>query len=166
MKCLDCGNEKMRSACIGSRCISCWLETMCCCGHEPRRGNADCERCALLRRLNSVTKERDEYMKSLAESIGVDMESYALPAAHGNDPLRWSVLIAERLTVLGVFQPKTPVMQRPSTGHPAAAYRCGICGGLVHYDGTPPEPDCWPNSWRTNRKPKEETAPNGMQPGG
>ena len=29
---------------------------------------------------------------------------------------------------------------RPSTGHPEVPteYRCRICGGLVHYDGTPP----------------------------
>jgi hypothetical protein len=33
---------------------------------------------------------------------------------------------------------------RPSTGHPACEYRCGICGGLVHFDDTPPNLNCQP----------------------
>lgn len=34
---------------------------------------------------------------------------------------------------------------RPSTGHPEATCdrRCNICGGLVHFDGTPPVPGNW-----------------------
>lgn len=34
-------------------------------------------------------------------------------------------------------------MARPSTGHPACEHRCNICGGVVHYDGTPPVPGNW-----------------------
>ncbi len=32
-------------------------------------------------------------------------------------------------------------MPRPSTGHPdrPCEYRCNICGGIVHYDGTAPK---------------------------
>lgn len=34
---------------------------------------------------------------------------------------------------------------RPSTVHPETPdeHRCNICGGLVHFDGTPPEPGNW-----------------------
>lgn len=39
---------------------------------------------------------------------------------------------------------RVAVMPRSSTGHPAATHRCGICGGVVQFDGTPPNPECWP----------------------
>jgi hypothetical protein len=29
----------------------------------------------------------------------------------------------------------------PATG--GAEHRCNICGGVVRYDGTPPQPGCW-----------------------
>ena len=35
------------------------------------------------------------------------------------------------------------VMARPSTGHPACEYRCNICGGVVHFDGTAPIAGNW-----------------------
>lgn len=36
-------------------------------------------------------------------------------------------------------------MPRPSTGHPdtPVEHRCNICGGIVHFDGTPPVAGCW-----------------------
>ena len=57
---------------------------------------------------------------------------------------------------------KPTTMPRPSTGHPPAEYRCGICGGCVHFDGTPPNPDCWPNG-KTTRERKEAAALSAQQ---
>jgi len=50
--------------------------------------------------------------------------------------------LRERVAELAAV--RVPVMPRPSTGHPAATHRCGICGGVVQFDGTPPNPECWP----------------------
>lgn len=47
-----------------------------------------------------LRREFDEYMKSLAENVGVDMESYALSAENGNNRLRRAVLIQEKINEL------------------------------------------------------------------
>jgi len=53
--------------------------------------------CAELAKLKRLEKEFNEYLKSLAESIDVDMEEFGLPSAHGNDRLRWAVMISEKI---------------------------------------------------------------------
>ena len=42
----------------------------------------------------------DSYLHNLAQSVGCDMEAYALPSSHGNDRLRWAALIQLRLLAL------------------------------------------------------------------
>lgn len=52
--------------------------------------------------------------------------------------------IALEATEKAGFGSAVHTMARPSTGHPPAERRCGICGGVVHFDGTAPDPACWP----------------------
>lgn len=56
------------------------------------------------RSAESLEREFNEYMKCLAESIGCDMAIFNLPSAHGNDRLRWAVLIQERLDEIGAMK--------------------------------------------------------------
>lgn len=48
-------------------------------------------------------------------------------------------------------------MPRPSTGHPdtPVEHRCNICGGVVHFDGTPPVKGNWPAKSRALRAQPE-----------
>jgi hypothetical protein len=42
---------------------------------------------------------------------------------------------------------KPQTIPRPSTGHPAQKHRCNICGGIVQYDATAPQPS---EGWKMN----------------
>lgn len=75
-------------------------------GAEGRKMPWPPEAVAEIERLN---RSYDSYMRALAESIGVDMEEYALPSAHGNDRLRWAVLIQQRI---GELQKSHELLER------------------------------------------------------
>ena len=58
-----------------------------------------------------MSRDLDDYLRSLAESIGVDMDSFDLPAAHGNDALRRAVLIQDRIGELQDAEKKLAEMK-------------------------------------------------------
>lgn len=99
---------------------------------EEKDGRAYDTLCAmvehgLMRRGRELNQGRDVYFHATelgAKCIGLDAES---------------------MRRAFVDMKPTPTMPRPSTGHPdtPAEHRCHICGGLVHFDGTPPVKGCW-----------------------
>lgn len=106
---------------------------------------------AIAARLSQVTKLQDENDTLLLDAIDDEqrrrLDRFIRKHGDLNDDL-WDELIAERdklrERVAELEAVRVPVMPRPSTGHPAATHRCGICGGVVQFDGTPPNPECWP----------------------
>lgn len=47
---------------------------------------------------DSLGHQYNDFMRSLGVlSLGIDADEWALPSAHGNDRLRWAVLICQRI---------------------------------------------------------------------
>lgn len=53
---------------------------------------------AMTAERDKVSEQCDDFMRSLGvDALGVDAEIWAQPSAHGNDRLRWAVLICQKI---------------------------------------------------------------------
>lgn len=100
----------------------------CVCGGTTDKPNPDCERCQLVARNTLLTEILRLLLKQAEATSSCDCsQTWVCPMCRAR-----AALNAGKGT-----------MPRPSTGHPPAKHRCNICGGVVHYDGTPPVPGNW-----------------------